>query len=80
MSGRLIKLDKQTGVRPVSVGEMWRGLFSKIVLKVTGIEATLACQDDQVYDGLKAGIDGSIHRVQALWEKKFLQRNGDFFS
>ena len=35
MSGRLIALDKQTGVRPVGVGEMWRHIFSKIVLKVT---------------------------------------------
>ena len=32
MSGRLIALDKQTGVRPVGVGEMWRHIFSKIVL------------------------------------------------
>ena len=35
MSGRLILLDKQPGVRPVGVGERWLHLFAKIMLKVT---------------------------------------------
>ena len=46
MSGWLIALDKQPGVRPVGVGETWRRLFANIVLKVTGPEATMKCQDD----------------------------------
>ena len=66
MSFRLIVLDKHPGVRPVGVGETWRRLFAKIVLKFTGPEATMACQDDQLCAGLKVGIDGSIHGVQAL--------------
>ena len=66
MSGRLIALDKQPGVRPVGVGETWRRLFAKIILKVTGPEATMACQDDQLFPGLKVGIDGAIHGVQSL--------------
>ena len=36
VSGRLITLDKQPGIQPVGVGEMWQRLFAKIVLKVTG--------------------------------------------
>ena len=48
MSGHLIALDKQPGVRPVGVGETWRRLFAKIVLKVTGSESTMAFQDDQL--------------------------------
>ena len=66
MSGRLIASDKQTGVRPVGVGEKWRSLFTNIVIKVTGPEATMACQDDQRRAGLKAGIDGVVHRVQSI--------------
>ena len=54
MSGRLISLDKHPGVRLVSIGETWRRLFSKIALKVTGPEATMACQDDHRSAGLKA--------------------------
>ena len=68
MSCHLIALDKQPGVRPVGVGETWRRLFSKIVLKVTGPEATMSCQDDQLCDRLKAGIDGAINGDQVLWD------------
>ena len=70
MSGRLIVLDKYPGVRPVGVGETWQHLFAKIVFKVTGTEATMACQDDQLCARLKAGIDGAIHKVRALWDEK----------
>ena len=69
LSGRMIALDKHPGVRPVGVGETWRRIFSKIVLKVTGPEETMACQDDQLCAGLKAGIDDAIHGVQDLWDK-----------
>ena len=63
-------LEKQPVVRPVGVGEMRQRLFAKILLKVTGIEATMACKDDQLCAGLKAGIYGTIHEVQALWYEK----------
>ena len=33
MSGGLIALDKQHGVRPVGVGEMWRRLFPRSYLR-----------------------------------------------
>ena len=41
MSGWMIAIDKQPGVRPVGIGETWRLLLGKIVLKVTGPEATM---------------------------------------
>ena len=69
MPGWLIALDKQPDVRPVGVGEKWRRIFANIVLKVTGPESTMACQYEHLSPGLKAGIDGAIHGVQALWEK-----------
>ena len=43
MPGRLIALDKQPGFRTVGVGETWRQLFAKYVLRVTGPKATNAC-------------------------------------
>ena len=70
MSGRLVALDKQPGVRPVGVGENWRCPFAKIVIKFTGPEATMVCQDDHLCAGLKAGINGAIHGVQALRDEK----------
>ena len=69
MSGRFISLDKHPGVRPVGVGETWRRLFSKIILTVKGLEATMVCHDDQLCAGLKAGINGAIQGVQALWDE-----------
>ena len=69
MSGRLIALDKNPGVDPVGVRETWWSIFSKIVLKVMGLEATMAFQDDQLCVGPKAGIDGTVHGVQSLRDK-----------
>ena len=71
MSGRLVVIDKQPGVHPVGVGETWRRLFAKILLKVTGPEPTMACQDNQICAGLRAGIGGAIHGVQALLNENF---------
>ena len=80
MSGRLIALDKQPGVRPVGLREMWRCLFDQIVLKTTGTEATMACQDDQLCDVLKAVINGAIHGVQALWDENLSTEEWGFYS
>ena len=63
MSGRLIALDKQPGVRPLGAGETWRRIFAKIVLNVTGPETAMVCQDDQINARLKAGIYGATHGV-----------------
>ena len=70
MSGCLILLDKHPGVCPFRVGENWRRLFTKIVIRVTVPEATRACQDDQLCSGLKAVIDDVVHGVQAIWDIK----------
>ena len=66
MSGHLAVLDKQPGIYPFKVGETWRRLFAKIMLNVTGPEATSTCQDDHMCDGIKAGIDGAAHGVQDI--------------
>ena len=70
MSGHLIALNKQTDVRLVGVGETWRCLFSNIVLKATEPEATMVFQVDQICAGLKAQIDGAVHRVKDIWDEK----------
>ena len=67
MSGHLIALDKQPGVCLVGVGENWRHLFAKCVLKVTGPEANNMCQDDQICAVLKEGIYRAIHSIQSIW-------------
>ena len=69
MSVWLIVIDKNPSVRPVGVGETWKCLFSNTVLKVTGMEEIIVCQDGHLCAGLKEGIDSAIHGVQSLWEK-----------
>ena len=66
MSGRLIALDKHTGIRPVSVGETWRQLMAKCLLRVTGKEAKAACRTDQLAGGVEVGIEGGIHDMSVL--------------
>ena len=43
MSGQLIALDKQPGIRPVWVGETWQRMMVKCLLRVAGPEAKAAC-------------------------------------
>ena len=64
MSGRLIALDKQPGIRPVRVGDTWRRLMAKCLLKVAGLEAKTACGTTQLAGGLEAGIEGAIHAMR----------------
>ena len=69
MSGRLIALDKQPGIRPVGVGETWRRMMTKCLLKVAGPEAKDVCGTTQLAGGLEAGIEGAIHAMHVLWEE-----------
>ena len=78
MSGCLVVLHKQPGVQPIVVRETWRRIFDKIVLKVTGPENTMACQDDQLFDSLKAGIDRKVHRFQAIWDGNLIMEDWGF--
>ena len=45
--------------------------FSKILLKVTGPEATTVCQDGQLFAVLKAVIDSAFHGDQDIWDKNW---------
>ena len=62
-------LDKNPVVHLVGLGENRRRISSKILLKVTGPEANMACQDDQMCSGLKLVIDGAVHFVQLFGMK-----------
>ena len=69
MSGRLIALDKQPGIRPVGVGETWRRLMAKCLLKVAGPEPKAAYGTTQLAGGLEAGIEGAIHAMRVLFKE-----------
>ena len=46
MSSRLIALDKQPGIRLVGVGETWRRIIEKCLLRVAGPEAKATMRDE----------------------------------
>ena len=49
------------------------------MINVTGPEATMACQDDQIFAGLKALIDGAVYGVQAIWDEKSTTEDWELF-
>ena len=56
MSGQMITMEKQPGIRPVGVGETWRRMMAKCLLRVAGPEAKAACGTTQLAEGLEAGL------------------------
>ena len=69
MSNRLIALDKNPGVRPIGIGQIWRRLMAKTVVSMAGHVATEVCGTDQLCVGLKSGIEGGIHAATQLWKE-----------
>jgi hypothetical protein len=64
MANRLVALDKQPGTRPVGIGEVYRRLWAKCLLKAIGSQATAACGNYNLCAGLQAGIEGAVHAVR----------------
>ena len=69
MSSRLIALDKQLGIRPVGVGETWRKIMDKFLLRVVGTEAKATCGATQLARGVEAEIECDIRVMRVLWEE-----------
>ena len=62
----LIGMDKMPGIRPVGIGDIWRCLLTKCLLQVTGEEAEIMCNVDQLCCGIRADIEADIYimRIQ----------------
>ena len=63
---RLVALEKNTGIRPIGIGDIWRRFFAKCILSIAGPSAKGACGSDQLCAGLSAGIEGAIHGMSQL--------------
>ena len=63
MACRLVALDKQPGVRPLGIGEIFRRAIAKCALKICGEDAKAACGSTNLCAGLEAGIEGAVHSV-----------------
>ena len=69
MPGRLIRINKNPGVRPIWVGENFQQLVAKFVLKVAVKEAKEACGTDKLCGWMEAVIEGGIHVMRLLWQQ-----------
>ena len=49
------------------------------MLKVTGSEDTMVCQDGELFSELRGVINGAVHRVQAIWDKNSTTEDWGFF-
>ena len=78
MSGRLIALGKSPGIRPVGIGETWRRLLAKCLLRVSGQEAKAACEIEQLAGGVEAEIGGAIHDARLQWAQHSQEEDWGF--
>jgi hypothetical protein len=72
MANCLVALDKQPGTRPVGIGEVYRRLWAKCLLKAIGSQATATCGNHNLCAGLQAGIEGAVHTVCAVFADRSL--------
>ena len=63
MGARLCALDKQPGVRPLGIGEIWQRSIAKCAISIRGEDVKAACGIKQLCAGLEAGIEGALHSV-----------------
>ncbi len=64
MCRRLVAQDKQPGVRPVAIGEIWHQCIAKSNLAGSGAQTKGACGSIQLCTGLEAGIKRALHVVR----------------
>jgi hypothetical protein len=57
---RLIALDKDSGVRPIAIGETFRRLISKAILKITKDEIQKSAGSQQLCASQEAACESGI--------------------
>ena len=80
VSGRLIALDKQPGIRPVGVGENWRPLMAKYVPWVTGDVAKVELRTEQLVGGVNLALKGGNMLCASYGNSTPRRITGVFFS
>ena len=68
-SCRLIALNKNTGVRPIGIGDTARRNIAKAVLMVTRSDIQEAAGSLQLCAGQISGIEAAVHAVDALFQR-----------
>ena len=67
LASRLLAVNKMPGIRPLGCGEIWHHLFAKVLLMVAMLEAEIECGTNQLWGGLRLGIEGGIQAMKTAW-------------
>ena len=67
-SANMAAKDKEPGVRPLAPGTIWMRLWGRCHLDADmRLLARDACGNQQTGAGLRAGIEGCVHSLHAIW-------------
>ncbi len=72
-ASRLIPLNKNPGVRPIAVGEVFRRLICKAVMKVIEEDVLLATAPYQVCVGVPSACEAAVHTMDRLFRNPSIE-------
>ena len=62
-AARLIPLDKQPGVRPIAVGEVFRRIICKAIMRVVEMDVLKVTAPIQVCVGVQSACEAAVHSM-----------------
>ena len=69
----LIALDKNPGIRPISIGEMSHCIISKPILFMVRTDISKSAGNLQLCAGQEAGYEAAVHGMQSLFHSSSTQ-------
>ena len=67
MASRLLRLNKNPGLRPIGVGEVLRRLMGKVMMNTISEDVTTASSDAQMC-GRSSGSEAAIHAMRRMFQ------------
>ena len=67
-AARLIPLDKQPGVRPIAVGEVFRRIICKAIMRVVEMDVLKVTAPIQVCVGVPSACEAAVHSMERLFQ------------
>ena len=72
-AARLIPIDKKPGVRPIAVGEVFRRIICKSIMKVIEQDVLRATAPFQVSAGVPSACEAAVHSMDRLFRQPSVQ-------
>ena len=69
LAGRLIPLDKQPGVRPIAIGEVFRRVVGKVIMAVIERDVAAVTVPRQLCVGVPSACEVAVQALTGLYER-----------